>query len=181
MALEAKGLEIGERVRQAVREIPDFPVPGVSFKDITTVVSDGELFREIIAYLGERYREQGVEQVVGIESRGFIFGAALAHELGVGLTLVRKPGKLPFETVGMDYELEYGVDRVEMHVDALEPGEKVVIVDDLLATGGTCGAALELVEGFGAEILEVVFLIELSFLNGRERLGTRPIYSVTVY
>lgn len=181
MVVAAKGVEIGERVREAIREISDFPTPGVSFKDITTVVSDGELFGAVTAHLGARYREQGVEQIVGIESRGFIFGAALARELGVGLTLIRKPGKLPFETIGVDYALEYGVDRVEMHVDALTAGQKVVLVDDLLATGGTCAASIELVEQLGAEILEVAFLIELSFLEGRARLGERPIYSITTY
>lgn len=181
MVVASMAAELGERVRRTIREIPDFPKPGVSFKDITPVISDGELFRLITAHLAARYQDEGVEQIVGIESRGFIFGAALAHELGVGLTLVRKPGKLPYDTVGVDYALEYGEDRVEMHIDALEQGQKVLIVDDLLATGGTCGAAVDLVEKLGAEILEVVFIIELSFLNGRARLGDRPIYSLISY
>ncbi len=168
------------RVHDTLRDIPDFPKPGIVFKDITPVLADGELFREITASFADRYRGK-VEQIVGVESRGFIFGAALANELGIGLTLVRKPGKLPADTVGVDYALEYGTDRLEVHVDALSPGQPVVIIDDLLATGGTAAATVELIESCGAEILEVAFLIELGFLSGRDRLKGQEVYSMLTF
>lgn len=173
--------ELDRRIRETIRDIPDFPKPGVVFKDITTVLRDGPLFADITRYFRDRYQDQDIDRIVGIESRGFIFGAALAHELEVGLTLVRKPGKLPFETRGVDYALEYGTDRVEMHVDALEVGHRVVIVDDLLATGGTCGATIELVRQLDAEIVEVAFLIELGFLEGRQKLAETPTHAITTY
>ncbi len=172
--------ELEARVRAAIRDIVDFPKPGIVFKDITPLVQDGVLFGEIAAHFRERYAGQGITHIVGIESRGFVFGAALAHAMGLGLTLVRKPGKLPYETVGVNYSLEYGTDRVEMHVDAVKPGDRVVIVDDLLATGGTCAATADLIRGQGAEIVECAFVIELAFLNGRERLGV-PTYALTKY
>ena len=169
------------RIREIVRDIPDFPKEGVVFKDITTVLRDGELFSDIVVHFADRYRERDVERIVGIESRGFIFGAAVAHELGVGLSLVRKPGKLPFDTVGVDYALEYGTDRVEIHTDAFDDCERVVILDDLLATGGTCAAAVQLVEKLGAELVEAAFAIELGFLSGREKLPEDKVYSITCY
>ncbi len=169
------------RIREIVRDIPDFPKEGVVFKDITTVLRDGELFSDIVVHFADRYRERDVERIVGIESRGFIFGAAVAHELGVGLSLVRKPGKLPFDTVGVDYALEYGTDRVEIHTDAFDDCERVVILDDLLATGGTCAAAVQLVEKLGAELVEAAFAIELGFLSGREKLPQDKVYSITCY
>jgi adenine phosphoribosyltransferase len=173
-------LALQTRIRETLRDVPNFPNPGVLFKDITPVLGDGELFQEITRHLAERYAGQ-VEQIVGIESRGFIFGAALANELGIGLTLVRKPGKLPAKTIGVDYTLEYGTDRLEMHVDALHPSQPVVIIDDLLATGGTAVAALELVSSTGAHIVEIGFLIELAFLAGRERLGDHRIHSLVTF
>lgn len=173
--------QLDRRIRETIRDIPDFPKEGVVFKDITTVLGDGELFAEITEYFRVRYGDRGIDGVVGIESRGFIFGAALAYALGVGLTLVRKPGKLPYDTVGADYALEYGTDRVEMHVDALDDSHRVVIIDDLLATGGTCAATIELVRGLGAEIVEVAFLLELGFLSGREKLFGVPVHAVTTY
>jgi adenine phosphoribosyltransferase len=172
---------LADRVRAAVREIPDFPTEGIMFKDITPVLQDGELFSEVTEYFAERCRDRGINKVVGIESRGFIFGAALAHELSVGLTLVRKPGKLPYDLVGVDYELEYGTDRVEMHVDGIDPNDRVVLIDDLLATGGTAAAAAKLVDRVGGEIVEAVFLIELGFLNGREKLGDMELHSLVKY
>ncbi len=172
--------ELETRVRATIRDIVDFPKPGIVFKDITPLVQNGEIFGEIAAHFRDRYAEQGITHIVGIESRGFVFGAALAYAMGLGLTLVRKPGKLPYEVVGVDYALEYGTDRVEMHVDAVKPGDRVIIVDDLLATGGTCAATAELVRSQGAEIVECAFVIELGFLEGRERLGF-PVYALTSY
>lgn len=172
--------ELEARVRATIRDIVDFPKPGIVFKDITPLVQDGEVFGEIAAHFRERYAGQEITHIVGIESRGFVFGAALAHAMGLGLTLVRKPGKLPYETVGVDYALEYGTDRVEMHVDSVKTGNRVVIVDDLLATGGTCVATAELIRSQGAEIVECAFVIELGFLKGRERLDF-PVYALATY
>ena len=171
---------LSDRVRDTIRDVPDFPKEGILFKDITTVLQDGALFREITDYLAARYADSGVTAVVGIESRGFIFGAPLANALGVGLVLVRKPGKLPSDLVGVDYELEYGTDRLEIHADALTSDDQVVIVDDLLATGGTCAATVSLIEGLGATVHECSFLIELAFLAGVDKLGV-PRHSLVTY
>ena len=159
-----------DRIDKALRDVPDFPKPGIMFKDITTVLQDPELFRDIIDSLKERYEGKGITAVVGIESRGFIFGAPLAKDLGVSFVLVRKPGKLPSKTIGVDYALEYGTDRLEIHADAVGPDDRVLIVDDLLATGGTAAAAVKLVRVLGAEVVESAFLIELGFLHGRAKL-----------
>ncbi len=163
---------LSERVAKNIREVPDFPKPGINFKDITPVLENGELFSTVTKYFAERYEAMGVTKIVGIESRGFIFGAAIAHELSVGLVLVRKPNKLPADKIGVDYELEYGTDRVEIHTDALNTKDRVVIIDDLLATGGTAAATVELIKQSGAKILECGFLIELDFLDGAKKLGT---------
>ena len=173
--------ELDRRIRDTIRDIPDFPKEGVVFKDITTVLRDGKLFSDIIDHFADRYRGRDIDRIAGIESRGFIFGAALAHELEIGLTIVRKPGKLPYDTVGVDYALEYGTDRVEVHTDAMDEGDRVVVIDDLLATGGTCAATLKLMEQLGAEVVETGFLIELGFLSGRDKMGDAPIYSLTCY
>lgn len=173
--------ELDSRVKTTIRDIPDFPRPGIIFKDITPLLENGPLFRDIIGHFRQRYDGQNIDRIVGIESRGFIFGAALAHAMEGGLTLVRKPGKLPYEKVGVDYALEYGTDRVEMHVDAIRPGERVVIIDDLLATGGTCAATAELIRRQGGEIVECAFVVELGFLGGRERLSPVPVHALTVY
>lgn len=173
--------ELDRRIRETIRDIPDFPKEGVVFKDITTVLRDGELFSAIIDHFADRYRDRDIDRIVGIESRGFIFGAAVAHELQIGLSLVRKPGKLPFETVGVDYALEYGTDRVEIHTDAFDDSDRVVILDDLLATGGTCAATAELIDKLGAEVVEMGFLIELGFLSGRAKLDEELVYSITCY
>jgi len=154
-----------------IRDVADFPKEGVVFKDITPLLADAEAMREACDRLAEPFAEAGVDKVVGIESRGFIFGPLVAERLGAGFVPVRKPGKLPAETIGQSYELEYGSDAVEIHADAIAPGEKVLMIDDLLATGGTMAAACRLVRKLGGEIVGVAFLIELCFLNGREKLA----------
>ena len=170
-----------QRVKKLIRDVPDFPKPGIIFKDITPLLKDGPTFSALIDHLADRYREQNIDGFVGIESRGFIFGAALAKALDRGFIPVRKPGKLPYETIGADYELEYGTDRVEMHIDAVKPGERVVLVDDLLATGGTAAATKQMLERAQAHLVEVCFVIELGFLDGRKKLDGAPTYSVVTY
>ncbi len=155
-----------------IRDIPDFPKPGIVFKDITPLLADGDAFAASVSELS-RFVAEDVDAIVGIEARGFIFGAALAQQLGLGLVTVRKPGKLPADVHSIEYELEYGVDRLEIHRDALSAGHKVVIVDDLLATGGTAAATVELIEQLGAEVDACLFVIELSFLNGRKAVKAK--------
>ena len=155
--------------KSLIRTIPDFPKPGIRFRDITPLLASGTGFRHVISLMSERYAGK-VDKIVGIEARGFIFGAAIAHSIQAGFVPVRKPGKLPSASIGHDYELEYGTNRVEMHVDGLGRGERVVVVDDLLATGGTALAALALVDRVGASVVECSFLIELLDLPGRKRL-----------
>ena len=155
--------------KSLIRTIPDFPKPGIRFRDITPLLASGTGFRHVIELLSERYAGK-VDKVVGIEARGFIFGAAIAHSIGAGFVPIRKPGKLPGEAIGHDYELEYGKNRVEVHVDGLAKGERVVLIDDLLATGGTALAALALVEKCGGQVVECAFLIELTDLPGRARI-----------
>jgi adenine phosphoribosyltransferase len=169
------------RIRQAIRDIPDFPKPGIVFKDITPLLANGPLFAKTIDLFAERYQNQKVDTVLGIESRGFIIGAALAYKLGAGFSVVRKPGKLPFETHSASYQLEYGVDRLEIHIDAISPDARVVIADDLIATGGTAAATAQLVSKLGGTVVECAFVIELSFLNGREKLKPYGVYSVLQY
>ncbi|HEY8485022.1 MAG TPA: adenine phosphoribosyltransferase [Longimicrobiales bacterium] len=179
--ISATPQDLVAQVRARIRDIPDFPQPGIIFKDITPILSDGPLFQSVIRWLADEFGQRGIEQVVGIESRGFIFAASLAFHLGCGFVPVRKPGKLPYRTVRVDYELEYGTDALEAHVDALRPGEKVLIVDDVLATGGTALAATRLVQRLGGEIAGAAFLVELGFLKGRERLGDLPVQSLVRY
>lgn len=169
------------RIRQAIRDIPNFPKPGIVFKDITPLLANGALFAETIDLLGERYHSQKVDTVLGIESRGFIIGAALAYKLGAGFSVVRKPGKLPFETHSASYELEYGVDTLEIHIDAISSDARVVIADDLIATGGTAAATAELVTKLGGTVVECAFVIELSFLKGRDKLKPYGVYSLLQY
>ncbi len=164
-----------------VRNVPDFPLPGIQFKDITTLIGNGPAFKEVIDAMAERYSGVSIDAVVGVESRGFIFSAPLALRLGVGLVPVRKPGKLPAETYQIEYELEYGSNKLEIHRDAFAPGARVVVVDDLLATGGTIAAATKLIERAGASVVELAFVIELAFLGGREKLAPYPIYSLLQY
>ena len=168
------------RVEATIRDIQDFPKPGIVYKDIAPVLGDGQLFADITTHFVERYKDQNISKVVGIESRGFIFGTPIANALGVGFVPVRKPGKLPFTTIGKDYDLEYGTDRVEIHTDAVEKGERVLLVDDLLATGGTAGAAASLLQECGAEIVECAFLIALDFLDGRSKLPVDA-YAIVSY
>jgi adenine phosphoribosyltransferase len=164
-----------------IRNIPDFPIPGIQFKDITTLLRDGQALQQAINVFVERYRNQHIDAVVAIESRGFIFGAPLAYALGIGLVPVRKVGKLPADTHKLEYALEYGTATLEIHKDAFTTGARVIVIDDLLATGGTIAAACELAETAGATVVEAAFLIELSFLGGREKLGQRQIYSQITY
>ena len=168
-------------LRRAIRDIPDFPKPGIVFKDITPLLANGTLFAKTIDLLAERYQGQAVDTVLGIESRGFIIGAALAYKLGAGFSVVRKPGKLPYETHSASYELEYGSDALEIHIDAISSGARVVIADDLIATGGTAAATARLVGKLGGTVVECAFVIELSFLNGREKLKPYGVYSLIQY
>ncbi len=161
-----------------IRDIPDFPVEGILFKDITPLLRDPEAFRKAVCALADQYREQEIDQVLAIESRGFIFGAPLALELGAGFVPIRKPGKLPSEVTAIEYTLEYGSNRLEIHTDAIKPGERVLVVDDLLATGGSAKAAIELAERLGGQIVGTAFVIELLALKGAERLTGYPVYSL---
>lgn len=160
-------------LRDLVRTIPGYPKPGILFRDITTLLAHADGFRRTVNQIVERYAGRHIGKVAGIEARGFILGGAVAHQLGVGFVPVRKKGKLPWRVIGHDYELEYGVDRVEMHLDAVARGERVLVVDDLIATGGTAGAAIHLVEEMGGEVVEACFVIDLPDLGGRRRLEER--------
>jgi len=168
-------------IQAAIRNIPDFPKPGIQFKDITPVLADPRLFSGAIDLLTERFSPGSVDAVVGIDARGFIFAAAAAVKLHAGFVPVRKKGKLPYQTHEQDYALEYGHATIAIHVDALKPGARILLVDDLLATGGTAAAAAQLVRKLGANILEVGFLIELNFLKGREKLQGLPVRSLVTY
>lgn len=169
--------ELTAIVSRHLLDVPDFPVEGVVFKDITPLLQDGPAFRSLIRGLAEHYRGS-VDVVAGIESRGFIFGAALAYELGVGLVLIRKEGKLPRETHSLSYDLEYGSATVEVHQDAFAGGDRVLLIDDVLATGGTAEAAASLVESAGGMVADIAMILELSFLHGRDRLAGRPVNAV---
>jgi adenine phosphoribosyltransferase len=170
-----------ETLRERIREIPDFPKPGILFYDITTLLKDPAAFKEAIDLLTEPYRDTKVDVVVGMESRGFIFSAPMAYQMDAGFVPVRKLGKLPAETVSVEYELEYGTNTLEIHKDAIAPGQKVLIVDDLLATGGTVLGTVELVKQLKAEVVGLAFLVELLFLKGRDRLDGHEIHSVIRY
>jgi adenine phosphoribosyltransferase len=160
-------------IKSRIRTIPNYPKPGIMFRDITTLLKDAVGFRRTIDEFAQRYADRRIEKVAAIEARGFIIGAALAFQLGAGFVPIRKQGKLPGATLGLEYELEYGVDRVEMHVDALGAGEQVLLVDDLIATGGTADAACKLIEKAGAAIVECCFVVDLPDLGGRKRLEAR--------
>jgi adenine phosphoribosyltransferase len=168
-------------IEQAIRNVPDFPKPGIQFKDITPLLADARLFAGAIDLLTQGVEPGSIDAVVGIDARGFIFAAAAAVRLKAGFVPVRKQGKLPYQTHEQDYALEYGSATVAIHVDALHPGSRVLLVDDLLATGGTAAAAATLVTKLGAEIKEMAFLIELSFLKGREKIAGHPIRSIVTY
>lgn len=166
-----------EILKSKIRDIQDFPKKGILFKDLTPLLSDPLSFRRAVDMMAERYESKKIDLVVGVEARGFIIGSALAYRLGAGVILIRKPGKLPYKTHHTIYELEYGTDQLEIHQDAIHPGQKVVIADDLLATGGTMKAAIDLVAKLEGEIVECSFMVELGFLNGRAKLK-QPVYSL---
>jgi adenine phosphoribosyltransferase len=169
------------RLKELIREIPDFPKPGIKFYDITTLLKDKEGFRETIDSLKEHYAHATVGVVVGIEARGYFFAPAMAHALGAGFVPVRKPKKLPHQVQSVEYDLEYGRDRLEIHADAIEPGQHVLIIDDVLATGGTASAVARLVEMLGGKVAGLGFVIELTFLNGRQKLAGRDVFSLLQY
>lgn len=164
-----------------IRSVPDFPKKGIVFRDITTLLKDGEAFRQSVDLFHDRYKSLNVEKVVSVESRGFIFGGPLAYRLGAGFVPIRKPGKLPAATLRQEYALEYGTDAIEIHKDAIRPGERILMHDDLLATGGTVRAACQLVERLGGTIIGLSFLIELSFLGGRAKLKDYDVFSILHY
>jgi len=168
-------------IERAIRNVADFPKPGIQFKDITPVLADPKLFSGCVDLLIDGFKPGQVDAVVGIDARGFIFAAAAAIRLEAGFVPVRKKGKLPYKTHEQEYDLEYGTASIAMHIDALKPGARVLLIDDLLATGGTAAAAASLVQKLGAQILEISFLIELKFLNGRDRLKGHKVRSVVVY
>ena len=166
-----------KRIKAAIRDVPDFPKPGIVFKDITPVLADARLFAEAIDLFADRHVGAHIDKVAVIDARGFIFGSALAYRLGAGLVPIRKKGKLPYNTFEEAYALEYGTASLSVHTDAFRRGDRVLLVDDLLATGGTAAAAARLVERGGGQLLEMDFLVELTFLNGRARLGNYPVFA----
>ena len=170
-----------EELKQVIRNVPDFPKPGIGFKDITTLIKDGVSFQKAIDIMSDHYNPNDVDVIVGIEARGFIFASALAYKWSKGFVPVRKPGKLPAETLTEEYQLEYGTDSIEIHEDAISKNQRVLIVDDLLATGGTVAATCRLVEKLGGKIVGIAFLIELCFLNGIEKLTQYETFSIIKY
>src|SRR5436190_554689 len=169
------------KLRAAVRDVPDFPKAGIVFKDITPILSNGKLFQASIDVFLEQCRGKEIDKIVGIDARGFLFGSAVAYELGVGLVTLRKKGRLPYKTESAKYSLEYGEDEMELHIDAIEACERIVLIDDLLATGGTSASAATLIKKVGGVLVEAQFLIELQFLHGREKLATIPVVSFLKY
>ena len=170
-----------ESIKSKIRTVPHWPKKGIMFKDVTTLIKDPDGFKETIDLLHKRYADKNIDKVVGIESRGFIFGAPLAYLLGCGFVIVRKPGKLPAECICEEYALEYGTDKIEVHKDAIEKGDRVLIVDDLLATGGTMAAARNLIKKLGGEVVELTFVVELIDLKGRDKLKGENIYSIVKF
>lgn len=168
-------------LRNAIRDVPDFPKPGIVFKDITPVLSDPALFKLAIQHFVQRCAGKPVDKIAGIDARGFLFGATVAHELGIGFIPIRKKGKLPFTTISHSYALEYGEAEIEIHTDAVAPGERIVLIDDLLATGGTASASIRLLEKLGGHVIQAQFLIELAFLEGRAALQPTPVLSLVEF
>ena len=168
-------------LEKSIRNIPDFPKPGILFRDVTTLIPNKTAFKKSVDLLAKRYKGKGIDKVIGVEARGFIFGASVAHKIGAGFVPVRKKGKLPFKTIATTYELEYGTDTLEIHKDAISPGEKVLIIDDLLATGGTVKAVIELVKQLGGKISGIGFVIELVDLHGKEKFKEYPVYSLVKF
>ena len=177
----AMNREAIDTLRATIRDVPDFPKPGIVFKDITTVLKDGELFHKSIELFLDECRGKNIEKVVGIDARGFLFGSAVAYELGVGFVPLRKKGRLPYKTESAAYTLEYGEAEMELHIDAIECGEKIVLIDDLLASGGTSASAATLIKKVGGNLVEAIFLIELEFLHGRKKLEATPVTSFLKY
>jgi len=170
-----------DAIKAAIRDVPDFPKPGIIFKDITPILSDPDLFRATVDIFVQRYRDRGIAKIAAVDARGFLFGGAVADRLGVGLVPIRKKGKLPYKTFEESYELEYGTATVAIHQDAFDPGEKVALLDDLLATGGTAAAAAKLIEKAGGVVASVDFVIELAFLKGREKLAGYEVFAPIVF
>jgi adenine phosphoribosyltransferase len=173
--------DVTEKLLAAVRDVPDFPKPGIIFKDITPILGNGKLFRASIELFLEKCRGKQIDKVVGIDARGFLFGSAVAYELGVGFVPLRKKGRLPYKTESAKYSLEYGEAEMELHIDAIEAGQRIVLIDDLLATGGTSASAATLIKKVGGVLLEAQFLIELEFLHGRKKLEPTPVVSFLKY
>ena len=169
------------RLRRAVRDVPDFPKKGIVFKDITPVLNDGLLFRSSIDIFLDHCRGKQIDKIVGIDARGFLFGSAVAYQLGVGFVPLRKKGRLPYKTESAKYSLEYGEAEMELHIDAIKRGEKIVLIDDLLATGGTSASAATLITKVGGDLIEAIFLIEIEFLRGREKLAPTPVTAFLKY
>lgn len=167
-----------KKLKDLIRDIPDFPKKGIIFKDITPLLKDNAAFRGVVDILVDRYKDKKIDVVASVEARGFILGSTVAYKLGAGMVPIRKRGKLPYKTINVTYDLEYGTDTLEMHEDAISRGDKVLIVDDLLATGGTAKAVCELIQKGGGEIVEIAFLIELEFLKGRTKLEGYPIFTL---
>ncbi len=170
-----------EQFKKLIRNVPDFPKKGILFYDITTLLKNAKAFREVMDLLTERYKNQKIDLVLGVESRGFIFAPILAYQLGAGFVPVRKPGKLPAESVKVSYDLEYGKDSLEIHKDAIQPQQRVLIVDDLLATGGTAAAVTQMVGQMGGQVVALAFLVELAFLDGRKKLSGFEVFSLLQY
>ena len=173
--------EACDYIKSKVRSIPDWPIKGVIFRDITTLLLDPPAFKKICTIFYDRYVNEKIDKIVGIDARGFLFGSVLAYKLDVGMVPIRKNGKLPYKTISESYTLEYGEETIEIHEDAIQKGERVVIIDDLMATGGTISAAANLVEKLGGEIFECSFVLELPDLNGREKLGNRKVFSIVEF
>ncbi len=170
-----------ERWKQKIRDVPDFPKPGIVFKDITPLLGDVKSFQGVIDALAKRYADKSIDAIVAVESRGFIFGSALAYRIDAAFVPARKKGKLPYKTESIEYALEYGTDKIEMHTDAIHPGSRVLVVDDVLATGGTAKATCDLIEKLGGKVVECAFVVELGFLKGREKLKGHEIFSLIQY
>jgi len=168
-------------LKETIRSISDWPIKGVIFRDLTTLMQDPEAFRESCDILYNRYKDMGIDKIVGIDARGFVFGAVLAYKMGIGFVPVRKKGKLPCKTIQETYNLEYGSDTLEIHEDAIEKGEKIIIVDDLIATGGTVGATVKLVEKLGADLIECAFIVELPDLKGRDKIPGCKVFAITQF